>query len=47
MAGAGADGLEAIALADRLHPDVVVMDLKMPGMNGVDAAAAILTTATR
>ena len=40
--GAGADGREAVALADRLHPDVVVMDLKMPGMNGVDAAAAIL-----
>jgi DNA-binding NarL/FixJ family response regulator len=43
VAGAGADGREAVALADRLHPDVVVMDLKMPGMNGVDAAAAILT----
>jgi len=43
VAGAGADGREAIALADRLHPDVVVMDLKMPGMNGADAAAAILT----
>jgi len=43
VAGAGADGREAIALADRLEPDVVVMDLKMPGMNGADAAAEILT----
>jgi chemotaxis response regulator CheB len=33
VAGAGADGREALALADRLHPDVVVMDLKMPGMS--------------
>ena len=38
----GADGREAVALPDRLDPDVAVMDLKMPGMNGVDAAAAIL-----
>jgi DNA-binding NarL/FixJ family response regulator len=42
VAGAGADGHEAIALADRLRPDVVVMDLRMPGLNGADAAAAIL-----
>ena len=43
VAGAGPDGWEAVALADRLEPDVVVMDLKMPEMNGADAAAAILT----
>jgi DNA-binding NarL/FixJ family response regulator len=42
VAGAGADGREGIALADRVRPDVVVMDLKMPQMNGADAAAAIL-----
>jgi CheY-like chemotaxis protein len=42
VAGTGSDGAEAIALADNLRPDVVVMDLRMPGMNGAEAAAAIL-----
>jgi DNA-binding NarL/FixJ family response regulator len=41
VAGAGADGHEAVVLADRLRPDVVVMDLRMPGMNGADAAAIL------
>ncbi len=36
-----ADGAEAVSLAAALHPDVAVLDLAMPGMNGIDAAAAI------
>ncbi|GAA1572992.1 response regulator transcription factor [Actinomadura kijaniata] len=32
-----ADGREAVALADRLRPDVVLMDLRMPGGGGVEA----------
>jgi DNA-binding NarL/FixJ family response regulator len=44
VAGTGSDGAEAIALADQLRPDVVVMDLRMRGMNGADAATAILAS---
>jgi DNA-binding NarL/FixJ family response regulator len=43
VAGTGSDGKEAVALADELRPDVVVIDLKMPRMNGADAAAEILS----
>ena len=35
-------GAEAVALVDRLHPDVVLMDIAMPGGNGLDAAARIV-----
>lgn len=31
------NGLDAVATAERLHPDVVLMDLEMPGMGGVEA----------
>ncbi|GGX40002.1 response regulator [Streptomyces noursei] len=37
VVGAAADGAEAVALAVALRPDVVVMDVRMPGMNGVEA----------
>ena len=36
-----ASGAEAVALAARLRPDVVVMDLRMPGMDGVEATGLI------
>ncbi len=36
-----ATGEEAITLCRQLQPDVVVMDVRLPGMNGVDAARAI------
>jgi DNA-binding NarL/FixJ family response regulator len=36
-----ADGAEAVRLATELRPDVAVLDLAMPGMNGIDAAALI------
>ena len=35
--GAAKNGLEAVALAERMRPDVVVMDLLMPRMDGVEA----------
>jgi DNA-binding NarL/FixJ family response regulator len=38
VVGEAADGKEAIELADRLSPNVIVMDLVMPGMNGMEAA---------
>lgn len=41
VAGEAKDGAEALARAQELRPDVVVMDLAMPGMNGVAATRAI------
>jgi DNA-binding NarL/FixJ family response regulator len=37
------DGSSAVQLAAELSPDVVVMDISMPGMNGIEAARQILT----
>ena len=42
VVGEAADGREAVQLAERLLPDVVVMDIVMPELNGVDATRAIL-----
>ncbi len=36
-----ADGREAVALAEQHRPDVVVMDVAMPGLNGIEAARQI------
>jgi two-component system response regulator NreC len=36
-----ADGRETVALAERHTPDVVVMDVAMPGLNGIEAARQI------
>lgn len=37
-------GEEAIALAESLQPDVVLMDIQMPGVNGIDATRRIVQT---
>src|SRR4051812_14493143 len=41
MVGEAQNGREAVALVDSLAPDVVLMDLLMPQMNGIEATAAI------
>ncbi|GAB4010332.1 response regulator [Nocardioides ultimimeridianus] len=42
VVGTAADGLEAIAVADETAPDVVLMDLRMPEMDGVEATRQLL-----
>jgi DNA-binding NarL/FixJ family response regulator len=41
LVGTAASGDEAVALVSEHRPDVVVMDLRMPGMNGIDATRII------
>jgi DNA-binding NarL/FixJ family response regulator len=43
VVGEAADGAAAVQLADQLRPDVVLMDLRMPRLDGAAATAAILS----
>jgi two-component system response regulator NreC len=42
VVGEAADGREAVKMAEELNPDVVVMDIAMPNLNGLDATAQIV-----
>ena len=44
VVGEATSGDEVIALAGELHPDIVLMDVRMPGINGIDATRRILHT---
>ena len=42
IVGAARDGNEALAKAEELRPDVMILDIRMPGMTGIEAAREIL-----
>lgn len=44
VVGIAADGTEALALARDLRPDVACLDIRMPGMNGIEVARALSGT---
>ena len=41
IVGEARNGAEAVALTEQLHPDLVFLDIRMPGMTGIEAARAI------
>ena len=45
IVGEAGNGREAVSLAEQVHPDVVVMDVAMPELNGIEATRRLATTA--
>ena len=45
VVGEALDGEEAVSLSERLKPDVVIMDLDMPGTNGLEATRRLKANA--
>jgi DNA-binding NarL/FixJ family response regulator len=45
VCGEGTDGMDALRKALKLSPDIVILDLAMPGMNGLQSARQILQNA--
>jgi two-component system, NarL family, nitrate/nitrite response regulator NarL len=41
LCGEADNGNDAIRMAEELKPDIIIMDLSMPGLNGIEAARAI------
>ncbi len=41
IVGEADNGMSGLALVEKLHPDMVLLDLNMPGMNGLQTLAAI------
>jgi DNA-binding NarL/FixJ family response regulator len=47
LVGEAANGAEAVRMTAELHPDVVLMDVRMPGMGGIEATRRIVTSGSR
>jgi two-component system response regulator NreC len=47
VVGEAGDGRQAVKMAEELNPDVVVMDIAMPNLNGIDAAKQIVSQNSR
>ena len=47
IVGQAADGVEAVEFAKQLHPDVILMDIKMPRLNGIQATRQIIAALPR
>ena len=47
VVGEGADGMEAVRLAEKFRPDIVMLDFSMPRLNGLDAAREIRRVSPR
>ena len=43
IVGMARDGLEAVRMADELRPDIVFLDIRMPGQTGIEAASDIMS----
>jgi DNA-binding NarL/FixJ family response regulator len=47
LVGEAADGLEAVRLVEKLHPSVLILDLMLPGLNGLEVARQVARRSPR